>query len=89
VKPPVFDYYDPQTLEEALDLLAKYGADAKIMAGGQSLMPLLNMRLARPPDRPTPPRSCLRCCCAWTARCSRRGEAVAGRFGRASCFKHT
>jgi len=48
VKPPVFDYYDPLTLEEALGVLDQYGDDAKVLAGGQSLMPLLNMRLARP-----------------------------------------
>ncbi|MDR5698072.1 MAG: FAD binding domain-containing protein [Armatimonadota bacterium] len=48
MKPPVFDYYDPRTLDQALDLLAEHGTDAKVLAGGQSLMPLLNMRLARP-----------------------------------------
>jgi carbon-monoxide dehydrogenase medium subunit len=48
VKPPPFHYADPATLEEALDLLARDGADGKVLAGGQSLMPLLNFRLARP-----------------------------------------
>ncbi len=48
MKPPLFDYYDPATEEEALTLLADFGADAKILAGGQSLMPLLNMRLVEP-----------------------------------------
>jgi len=48
VKPPVFKYHDPSTLEEALVLLASLGDDAKVLAGGQSLMPLLNFRLARP-----------------------------------------
>jgi aerobic carbon-monoxide dehydrogenase medium subunit len=48
VKPPPFRYADPATLEEALDLLARHGPDAKVLAGGQSLMPLLNFRLARP-----------------------------------------
>jgi carbon-monoxide dehydrogenase medium subunit len=48
VKPPPFRYADPATLEEALDLLARDGADGKVLAGGQSLMPLLNFRLARP-----------------------------------------
>jgi len=48
VKPPPFRYADPATIEEALGLLARHGADAKILAGGQSLMPLLNFRLARP-----------------------------------------
>lgn len=48
MKPPKFDYYAPRSLGKALDLLAKHGAEAKILAGGQSLMPLVNMRLARP-----------------------------------------
>ena len=48
MKPPKFDYYDPSTVEEALELLGQYGDDAKILAGGQSLVPLLNFRLARP-----------------------------------------
>jgi len=48
VKPPVFDYHAPATLEEAVALLARYGGDAKVLAGGQSLMPLLNFRLTRP-----------------------------------------
>ena len=48
MKPPKFDYYAPATLDETLDLLAQHGDDAKVLAGGQSLMPLLNMRLSRP-----------------------------------------
>lgn len=48
MKPPAFDYYDPETLEEALDLMDRYGPEAKVLAGGQSLVPLLNLRLARP-----------------------------------------
>jgi CO/xanthine dehydrogenase FAD-binding subunit len=48
MKPPKFDYYDPSSLEEALALLDTHQGDGKILAGGQSLMPLLNMRLARP-----------------------------------------
>ncbi len=48
MKPPKFDYFAPETLEEALDLLSRHGADAKVLAGGQSLMPMLNFRLARP-----------------------------------------
>jgi carbon-monoxide dehydrogenase medium subunit len=48
VKAPRFEYFDPTTREEALALLAEYGADAKVLAGGQSLVPLLNFRLARP-----------------------------------------
>jgi aerobic carbon-monoxide dehydrogenase medium subunit len=48
VKSPVFKYHDPLVLEEVLDLLSEYGDSAKVLAGGQSLMPLLNFRLARP-----------------------------------------
>lgn len=48
MKPPKFDYHRPATLPEALALLERYGEDAKVIAGGQSLMPLLSMRLAQP-----------------------------------------
>jgi len=48
VKPARFDYYDPTTLAEALSLLAQFGDTAKPLAGGQSLVPMMNMRLARP-----------------------------------------
>jgi CO/xanthine dehydrogenase FAD-binding subunit len=48
MKPPRFLYSAPHTLDEALDLLEKYGSDTKVLAGGQSLIPLLNMRLAGP-----------------------------------------
>jgi CO/xanthine dehydrogenase FAD-binding subunit len=48
MKPAKFDYHSPQSRSEALELLAEHGDDAKILAGGQSLMPLMNMRLVRP-----------------------------------------
>lgn len=48
MKPPPFEYHAPTTVDEALALLARYGDDAKVIAGGQSLMPMLAMRLARP-----------------------------------------
>ncbi len=48
MKPPRFQYCAPRTLDEALGLLGQCGLDAKILAGGQSLIPLLNMRLAAP-----------------------------------------
>jgi CO/xanthine dehydrogenase FAD-binding subunit len=48
MKPPKFEYHAPTSLEEALAALGRYGGDAKVLAGGQSLMPLLNFRLARP-----------------------------------------
>jgi carbon-monoxide dehydrogenase medium subunit len=48
MKPPKFDYHAPRSVDEAVALLARYGGDAKPLAGGQSLVPLLNFRLARP-----------------------------------------
>lgn len=48
MKPPPFDYHVPATLDEALALRRELGPDASLLAGGQSLVPLLNMRLARP-----------------------------------------
>ncbi len=48
MKPPRFDYRAPESLAEALDLLAENGPDARLLAGGQSLVPALNFRLARP-----------------------------------------
>lgn len=48
MKPVAFDYARPETLEEALDLMAAYGDDAAPLAGGLSLGPMLNLRLARP-----------------------------------------
>jgi CO/xanthine dehydrogenase FAD-binding subunit len=48
MKPAPFEYAAPETLDEALSLLRENGDDAKPLAGGQSLVPLLNFRLARP-----------------------------------------
>lgn len=48
MKPAAFEYVCPDTLEEALSYLDLWGDSAKILAGGQSLVPLLNMRLAQP-----------------------------------------
>ncbi|GAA3440616.1 FAD binding domain-containing protein [Planomonospora venezuelensis] len=48
MKPPPFDYHAPRSLGEALDVLAEAGEEGKVLAGGQSLIPLLNMRLAAP-----------------------------------------
>lgn len=48
MKPPSFDYADPGSTAEVVSLLAQHEGEAKIIAGGQSLMPLLNMRFARP-----------------------------------------
>jgi len=48
MKPARFEYIRPDTLEEALVVLAESGDDAKVLAGGQSLVPAMNMRLVRP-----------------------------------------
>ena len=48
MKPPAFAYHRPATVPEALAVLAEVGHDGKVLAGGQSLVPLLNMRLAAP-----------------------------------------
>jgi CO/xanthine dehydrogenase FAD-binding subunit len=48
VKPAALSYARPATLAEALSLLEEYGDDAKVLAGGQSLVPMMNFRLARP-----------------------------------------
>ena len=48
MKPAPFDYHAPETVDEALMLLAEHGEEAKALAGGQSLIPVLNFRLARP-----------------------------------------
>jgi aerobic carbon-monoxide dehydrogenase medium subunit len=48
MKPPSFAYHRPGTVPEALAVLAETGHDGKVLAGGQSLVPLLNMRLAAP-----------------------------------------
>jgi len=48
MKPRPFDYIRPDGVEEAIALLAEYGDDARVLAGGQSLMAMLNLRLADP-----------------------------------------
>jgi 2-furoyl-CoA dehydrogenase FAD binding subunit len=48
MKPPAFDYLRPDTTEEAVATLAQAGDDARILAGGQSLVPILNFRLSEP-----------------------------------------
>jgi carbon-monoxide dehydrogenase medium subunit len=48
VKPPRFEYAAPSSLDEALALRAEHGSDSVVLAGGQSLMPLLNLRMAFP-----------------------------------------
>lgn len=48
MKPPPFAYFAPDSAEAALDLLREHGDEARPLAGGQSLVPMLNFRLARP-----------------------------------------
>jgi CO/xanthine dehydrogenase FAD-binding subunit len=48
VKPPAVAYHRPATEEETIELLGRYGDDARVLGGGQSLVPLLNFRLSRP-----------------------------------------
>ncbi len=48
MKPVAFDYHAPANVEDAMALLTRYRGEAKLLAGGQSLMPLLNFRLSRP-----------------------------------------
>jgi carbon-monoxide dehydrogenase medium subunit len=48
VKPPAFDYVRVESAREALELLPALGPDARLLAGGQSLIPMLSMRVARP-----------------------------------------
>lgn len=48
MKPSAFEYFTPSTVPEAINLLQRHGDEAKILAGGQSLIPMMNFRVARP-----------------------------------------
>ena len=48
MKPAAFDYHAPDTIEAAVSLLQRHGDDARVLAGGQSLLPMMNFRLATP-----------------------------------------
>jgi carbon-monoxide dehydrogenase medium subunit len=48
MKPAAFDYYAPTTVEEVMALLKRHGSDARLLAGGQTLLPMMNFRLAAP-----------------------------------------
>jgi carbon-monoxide dehydrogenase medium subunit len=48
MKPPKFDYFAPDSIESALTLIAEHGDDARYLAGGQSLVPMMNFRVAAP-----------------------------------------
>ena len=46
--PAEFEYFAPKTVAEAVELLSRYGDDAKVLAGGQSLIPMMKLRIAAP-----------------------------------------
>ena len=46
--PEAFEYHRPATVDEALSLLSEYGDDAKLLAGGHSLLPAMKLRLSSP-----------------------------------------
>ena len=48
MKPRPFDYVRPDTVEEAVAILAEHGDDARILAGGQTLLAMLNLRVVEP-----------------------------------------
>lgn len=48
MKPAEFEYHRPRKIDDALSLLKEFGQESKVLAGGQSLMPLMNFRLAQP-----------------------------------------
>jgi carbon-monoxide dehydrogenase medium subunit len=48
MKPAAFDYHAPATIDEVVSLLGRYGGDARLLAGGQTLVPMMNFRLAAP-----------------------------------------
>src|SRR2546423_8748030 len=49
MKPSSFEYHAPNSVDEAVALLAANGPDARVLAGGQTLIPMMNFRLAAPP----------------------------------------
>ena len=48
MKPAPFEYYAPDTIEQAVALYSQFGGEAKILAGGQSLVPAMNFRVVQP-----------------------------------------
>ena len=70
MKPAVFEYFAPRTVEAALDLLAENGDDGKVLAGGQSLVPAMNFRLELRPIPFLPSRH--RKSCGTLAVCQNR-----------------
>ena len=66
--PSNFDYVAPTTVDDAVAALAEGGEDAKVIAGGQSLMPVLRLRLAARPCSWTSARSTSSAVCARTTK---------------------
>ena len=48
MKPAKFEYHAPTSIDEALSILGRYDGEARVLAGGQSLVPMMNFRLAQP-----------------------------------------
>src|ERR1700748_78498 len=48
MKRAVFDYYAPGTIDDVMELLKRHGSDARLLAGGQTLLPMMNFRLSAP-----------------------------------------
>ena len=57
MKPASFEYHAPTTVDEALALLQANGPDCRVLAGGQTLIPMMNFRLASPPVIVVPVRA--------------------------------
>ncbi len=90
--PPRFDYHAPSTLDEALSILDRLGDDGKVLAGGQSLIPLMKLRFAAPAalvdinripglDRITEEDGGLRLGALVRHKACERAEILRGRFG--------
>ena len=69
--PPAFDYHAPASLSEAIALLSRLGDSAKVLSGGQSLLPLLKLRLGRPLSNNVSSESKTDSCLPFSPRASR------------------
>ncbi len=84
MKPPPFSYVRAQTLEDAVDMLSGSNGEAKVIAGGQSLMPMLNFRLLAPDTLGSTSAACLN----WRASAkTTRALSLARASGIASFLK--
>ena len=80
--PAPFEYSAPKTLEDALRLLERHGDEAKILAGGHSLLPLIKLRRQLPAEerRAPIPRRCSACPNSWNSVCTSSCVKSAGRL---------